>query len=451
MPGGTTAGLGALMETRIRNTAAGWLCRDCLEAGSDGAITRCPHCASPRLARHGELHALAVAHIDCDAFYAAVEKRDNPALRDGPVIIGGGRRGVVSTCCYIARISGVRSAMPMFKALQLCPQATIVRPDMAKYAAVGKQVREMMLELTPLVEPLSIDEAFLDLTGTQELHRASPALTLARFAKRVETQIGISVSVGLSYCKFLAKIASDLDKPRGFAVIGKSEAKSFLAGKSIGLIWGVGRVAQDRLRRDGFSLIGDIQAREESDLMRLYGAEGQRLWRLANGVDNRRVTPDREMKSISAETTFDRDISDAGELAQALLALSEKVSARLKAKSIAGSTITLKLKTADFSLRTRARALSEPTQLAMRIFETARELLLREATGPRFRLIGVGVSSLCDAADADHGDLVNTGVKRARQTEQAIDQLRAKFGNAAVVRGLVFGTKRNTHRDSSED
>ena len=451
MPCGTTARLGGIVEADTHKDRAGWLCRDCLATGPGSAITRCAHCASPRITRHSELNGLQIAHIDCDAFYAAVEKRDNPALRDKPVIIGGGRRGVVSTCCYIARISGVRSAMPMFKALQLCPHATIVRPDMAKYSAVGKQVREMMLELTPLVEPLSIDEAFLDLTGTHDLHRASPALTLARMAKRIETQIGISVSVGLSHCKFLAKIASDLDKPRGFAVIGKSETKAFLASKSIGLIWGVGKVAQDRLQRDGFALIGDIQAREEGDMMRLYGAEGQRLWRLANGIDHRRVSPDREMKTVSAETTFDRDIADAGELAQALLALSEKVSARLKARAIAGSTVTLKLKSADFTLRTRARALTEPTQLAMQIFDTARELLLREAKGTRFRLIGVGISSLCDAADADHGDLVNTGVKRARQTEQAIDQLRAKFGDTAVMRGLVFGAKRNSHRDSNED
>lgn len=425
------------------NARPALLCRDCLgwEEPSTPA-GRCPGCGSPRVIAHGELGSLAIAHIDCDAFYAAVEKRDNPALRDKPVIIGGGKRGVVSTCCYIARISGVRSAMPMFKALDLCPQAVVVRPDMAKYASVGRQIRDMMLELTPMVEPLSIDEAFLDLSGTQELHRATPALTLARFAARVDKDIGVSVSVGLSYCKFLAKIASDLDKPRGFAVIGKAEAQSFLANQSAGLIWGVGKVAQERLRRDGFQTIGDIQAREESDLMRLYGAEGQRLWRLARGEDHRKVSPGREMKSVSAETTFDRDISDAQDLTRTLLLLAEKVSARMKAKGVAGSTVTLKLKSADFSLRTRARALPEPTQLATRIFDTARDLLLREATGTRFRLIGVGVSSLGEPGDADQGDLVNTGVKRAKQTEQAIDALRARFGQEAVVRGLVFGKPR---------
>lgn len=388
------------------------------------------------------MESLAIAHIDCDAFYAAIEKRDDPSLRDKPLIIGGGKRGVVSTCCYIARTYGVRSAMPMFKALALCPDAMVVRPDMAKYVAVGRQVRAMMLDLTPLVEPLSIDEAFLDLTGTDRLHRASPALTLARFARNVEKELGISLSVGLSYCKFLAKIASDLDKPRGFAIIGKAEAKSFLAGKPVGLIWGVGKVAQERLARDGFRTIGDIQAREENDMLRLLGAEGQRLWRLANGIDTRTVSPEREAKGISSETTFDTDISGEAELAPILLALSEKVSARMKAQGFAGTTVTLKLKTADFALRTRARTLSEPTQLAGRIFEAARELLQKEATGTKFRLIGVGLSGLCDPADADHGDLVNQNVPREKAKEAAMDALRAKFGKDAVVKGLMFGAAR---------
>jgi DNA polymerase-4 len=387
---------------------------------------------------HAERNSLSIAHIDCDAFYAAIEKRDDPSLRDHPVIIGGGTRGVVSTCCYIARTFGVRSAMPMFKARALCPDARIVRPDMAKYAAVGRQVRALMRDLTPLVEPLSIDEAFLDLSGTERLHGASPAMTLARFATRVERDIGITVSIGLSYCKFLAKIASDLDKPRGFAIIGRAEARAFLADKSVSLIWGVGRVAQERLARDGFATIGDLQRSEETDLMRKLGTEGQRLWRLANGIDVRRVSPDRDSKGVSAETTFDADIADRETLEQRLFLLSEKVSARLKAGGIAGGGVTIKLKTADFKLRTRARALPEPTQLAARIFEAGRELLRREIDGTRFRLIGIGVSDLADADKADQGDLVNTGVKRQKATEAAIDSLREKFGRAAVVSGRVF-------------
>ena len=416
------------------------LCRDCLaEEAPAGSPARCRACGSPRLIRHGERQKLAIAHIDCDAFYAAVEKRDDPALRDKPVIIGGGNRGVVATCCYIARTYGVRSAMPMFKALEACPDAVVIRPDMEKYARVGEQVRSRMRDLTPLVEPLSIDEAFLDLTGTQKLHGAAPDKVLARFASEVERDIGISVSVGLSYCKFLAKIASDLDKPRGFAVIGKQEAQEFLAGKPVGLIWGVGRVMREKLENDGYRLIGDLQAAEMSDLMRRYGMEGARLWHLARGEDERIVSPERETKSISNETTFNSDIRDLETLARILWQMTEKVSARAKEAELAGWTVNLKLKSADFKIRTRARTLSEPTQLAKRIFAAARDLLEKEADGTPYRLIGVGLSSLCDATEADHGDLADTQVTRDKAREKAVDALRAKFGDGAIIRGIVFG------------
>ena len=417
-------------------------CRDCLAQQAEANARRCQACGSPRLVAHPERDALAIAHIDCDAFYAAVEKRDDPSLRDKPLIIGGGKRGVVSTCCYIARTYGVRSAMPMFKALALCPDAVVRKPNMSHYVDVGRQVRKMMFDLTPLVEPISIDEAFLDLNGTELLHHAPPAFTLARFSRRIEKEIGITVSVGLSYCKFLAKIASDIDKPRGFAVIGRADAREFLANKPVGVIWGVGAVAQERLARDGFRTIGDIQALSETDFMRRLGGEGQRLWRLANGIDDRKVSPDHETKSVSNETTFNDDVSDAAALTRVLLALSEKVSSRLKAQEIAGETVTLKLKTADFKTRTRARTLSEPTQLAGRIFEAARALLEKETDGTRFRLIGVGVTNLCDKESADHGDLADTEVKREKATENAIDALRDKFGRSAIVRGLLFEPKR---------
>ncbi len=414
------------------------LCRDCFGAAPEGG-RRCRDCASPRLLAHPELDGLTIAHIDCDAFYATIEKRDNPSLMDKPVIIGGGRRGVVSTCCYIARTYGVRSAMPMFQALPLCPDAIVVRPDMAKYARVGREVRDMMLELSPLIEPLSIDEAFLDLTGTERLHGASAAATLVRFAARIERQVGITISVGLSYCKFLAKMASDLDKPRGFAVIGRDEAKAFLAPRPVGAIWGVGRVGAQRFERDGFATIGDLQRADEADLFRKYGAEGGRLWRLANGIDARSVSPEREGKNVSAETTFGHDLADPGSLAHKLWALSDKVSGRLMAQQIAGRTVTLKLKTSDFRLRTRARALNEPTQLAQRIFDAARELLAKEATGVSFRLIGVGVSDLSEPEGADKGDLIDTRVGKIKATEAAVDALRAKFGKAAVVKGIGLG------------
>jgi DNA polymerase-4 len=415
------------------------LCRDCLShwRWTDRRPQRCPTCRSPRLAAHPELEQLAIAHIDCDAFYAAIEKRDDPSLADKPVIVGGGRRGVVSTCCYIARIYGVRSAMPMFKALELCPDAIVVRPNMEKYAAVGRQVRSMMLDLTPVVQPVSIDEAFLDLSGTERLHGAPAALTLARFAARVERDLNLSVSVGLSYNRFLAKIASDLDKPRGFAVIGRAEVVSFLAPRPIGIFPGVGKVTQERLARDGLRTVGDIQRLEESALARRYGEEGLRLARLARGEDSRAVRPERETKSVSAETTFDHDRSDPAELVPILLRLSEKVALRLRKAGLSTKGVTLKLKTADFRLRTRARAVP-PTQLASRIFEAGRELLIKEATGARFRLIGIGASDLLPAEDADAGSLIDTTLQRDRKVEQAIDRLREKFGGDSVLRGLVF-------------
>ena len=333
-------------------------------------------------------NALSIAHVDCDAFYATIEKRDDPSLSDKPLIIGGGRRGVVSTACYVARTYGIHSAMPMFKARALCPHATVISPNMQKYVGVGREVRKLMFELTPQVEPLSIDEAFMDLTGTQRLHGMTPARSLARFAKRVEAEIGITVSIGLSANKFLAKIASDMDKPRGFAVLGKDEAVAFLGGKPVGFIWGVGKASAARLQRDGFSTVADLQRADESDLMKRYGVEGRRLWRLSRGIDERVVNPERETKSVSAETTFGEDIASYKPLEKILWSLSERVSARLKSSGIAGSTVTLKLKTADFRIRTRARSLGEPTQLAARIFAAGKDLLARETDGTRFRLIG---------------------------------------------------------------
>jgi len=359
-------------------------------------------------------------------------------LRDMPVIVGGGRRGVVTTACYIARTSGVRSAMPMFQARQLCPGATIVPPDMAKYVAVARQVRALMLELTPLVEPLSIDEAFLDLSGTERLHGMTAAKSLAQFAGRVEVEIGITVSIGLSENKFLAKIASDLSKPRGFSVLARNEAAAFLAAKPVTFIWGVGKATGARLLREGFRTVGDLQVADSTKLLRLFGGEGLRLARLAHGIDARAVTPLRQAKSISAETTFEQDLASLRQLERVLWSLSEKVSVRLKAKQLVGGTVTLKLKSADFRARTRARALGAPTQLAERIFAAGRDLLTKEIDGTRFRLIGIAVAQLTPSGDCDYADLVDARGQRAAAAERAVDRLRAKFGHAAVVRGLSF-------------
>ncbi|PKA41064.1 DNA polymerase IV [Rhizobium sullae] len=414
-------------------------CRDCL-AEQKGEARRCMACGSPRLVRHRELYDLTLAHIDCDAFYAAVEKRDNPELADKPVIIGGGKRGVVSTACYIARIHGVRSAMPMFKALEACPQAVVIRPDMEKYVKVGREIRTMMQELTPLVQPLSIDEAFLELGGTQRLHHDPPARTLAKFARRVEKEIGITVSVGLSYCKFLAKVASDLQKPRGFSIIGREEAVAFLAPRRVTTIWGVGKAFAATLEADGIRTIGQLQTMEETDLMRRYGSIGQRLARLSRGIDDRKVHLNDPAKSVSSETTFFDDISRYEDLVPILRSLSEKVSWRLKKSGIAGSTVVLKMKTADFKSRTRNRKLEDPTQLADRIFRTGIELLEKETDGTKFRLIGIGVTDLCDPARADPPDLIDQQSTRRAAAEAAMDKLREKFGKKTVETGYTFGS-----------
>jgi len=409
-------------------------CRDCLTDVPEKGV-RCRACGSPRVARHPEIATLTIAHIDCDAFYATIEKRDDPSLVDKPVIVGGGKRGVVAACCYVARTYGIKSAMPMFEALRRCPVAVVIRPNMAKYVKVGREVRATMAELTPLVEPISIDEAFLDLTGTERLHGMSAAKALARFAAQVERNFGITVSVGLSANKFLAKIASDLDKPRGFAVLGQAEAAAFLAPKPVGFIYGVGAVSAAKLSADGFRLIGDLQRADKTDLMRRYGEEGQRLWHLSRGLDGRRINPDRETKSVSAETTFERDIGEFRPLEQCLWDLTERVSLRLKTAGLAGSTVTLKLKSADFKIRTRARSLGHPTQLASRIFAAGRDLLNHEVGSTKYRLIGIGVSSLGDSTGDDLSDLID---RRAAGAEQAVDRLRQKFGRNAVVKGIAL-------------
>jgi len=392
--------------------------------------------------RHAELHDLSIAHLDCDAFYAAVEKRDRPDLRDRPVIVGGGHRGVVTTACYVARVYGIHSAMPMFKARKLCPDATVIAPDMAKYQRAGRRIREIMLETTPLVEPLSIDEAFLDLTGTAALHGGSPAATLARLATRIESEVGITISIGLSYNKFLAKIASDLDKPSGFAVIGQEEADAFLIDRPVSIIWGVGKALKRSLDRDGIRTIRDLRRHEENALLVRYGVIGRRLYRFARGQDVRTVEPNGAAKSISAETTFNQDIAEAEALTAQIWPLCEKVARRLKKAGLAGRGVTLKLKTGDFKLLTRSRRLPDPTCLAEVLYSTAKPLIEREADGRRFRLIGIGAADLVDGALADPPDLLNPGRDRQAKVEKAMDAVRAKLGDAAIRKGRGLGPKR---------
>ncbi len=438
-------------------------CRDCLSelpdaAGSGTAaagmpmagLRRCGHCGSPRLLVHPELYRLGIAHIDCDAFYAAVEKRDRPDLRDRPVIIGGGRRGVVSTACYVARLQGVRSAMPMFKALALCPDAVVLRPDMEKYSAVSRLVRDRFEALTPMVEPLSLDEAFLDLNGTERLHGAPPARQLADLCLSIENEIGITVSVGLSYNKFLAKLASEIDKPRGFAVIGRAEAQAFLADRPVGDIWGVGAKLQARLRADGITRIGQLAGRDEARMVKRYGSIAQRLVRFARGQDDRNVQPDRERKSISAETTFDTDIAAFEVLDARLWRLSERVAEACRRKQVSGRTIVLKLKTADFQNLTRSHTLPAATGLAHAIHEAGRAMLTPLCDGRSYRLIGIGVANLQDGDTPAEVDLLSpldgaANAGRAR-LEDAMSSLRERFGRDAVDRGLALGDPRKVPR-----
>ncbi|WP_135507336.1 DNA polymerase IV [Roseovarius aestuariivivens] len=410
------------------------LCRDCLTSFETGP--RCPACRSPRVVAHDELFTLSIAHMDCDAFYASVEKRDRPELADKPVIIGGGRRGVVSTACYIARICGVRSAMPMFQALKLCPDAVIIKPRMELYAEISRAIRAMMLDLTPDVEPLSLDEAFLDLTGTARLHGAPPAVMLAQLVRRMRAELGVTGSIGLSHNKFLAKIASDLDKPHGFSVIGEAETMDFLHDKPVSLIWGVGQSAQASLEKAGIRRFSDLLRWDRTDLIARFGSLGDRLWHLARGQDRRRVSANSPVKSISNETTFGEDTANADVLDGHIWRMAEKVADRAKAKSKAGRVVTLKLKRADHSLLTRRHALREPTQLADRIYRTARGLFDQVDHDAPYRLLGVGMSDLVTEAAADvSGDLLDPDALRRGEAERATDKIRARFGPDAILKG----------------
>jgi DNA polymerase-4 len=412
------------------------LCRSC---ASETPTPRCTQCGEEQALAHAELATLSIAHLDCDAFYASIEKRDDPSLEPHPVIVGGGKRGVVSTCCYVARAYGVRSAMPMFKALKLCPQAKVVHGDMAKYVEEGRRIRRMMEDLTPQVQPLSIDEAFMDLSGTEALHGGAPAQSLIKLQNRIWEERKLTVSIGLSFNKFLAKTASDLDKPRGFSVIGCAEALAFLESRSVATLPGVGPAGASALERNGLKKIGDIRAAGPQRMRGLYGDWGAHLFALSMADDPRKVDPHGERKSISAETTFFEDVADIEALEDILWPLCEKVATRCRASETAGLTLTLKLKDAKFKILTRRRQLPDPTLLASRIFSHARELLHADADGrTKFRLIGVGLSDFSDAANADKGDMLDTETPKRAVVEAAVAKARDKFGKSAVQTGRAM-------------
>ncbi|NNE89540.1 MAG: DNA polymerase IV [Silicimonas sp.] len=413
------------------------LCRDCLTTFDTGS--RCPDCGRPRIISHPELFNLSIAHMDCDAFYASVEKRDDPSLRDKPVIIGGGRRGVVSTACYIARIKGVHSAMPMFKALKLCPDAVVVKGRMGAYVEASKDIRAMMDDLTPVIEPLSLDEAFIDLTGTVRLHGKPPAVMLAGLVKRMEDELGLSGSIGLSHNKFLAKVASDLDKPRGFSVIGKAETQAFLRPQSVSLIWGVGQQTKAALDKAGIRTFTDLLRWEKIDLVARFGGMGERLYHLARGEDYRRISAHAPVKSISNETTFGEDTSSPDILDGHIWRLAENVADRAKAKDKAGRVVTLKLKRANHKILTRQVSLTEPTQIADRIYRTARDLFDQVGDEGPYRLIGVGISHLTKADIAESGgDLLDPNARIRAEAERASDRIRERFGSDAIIKGRAL-------------
>ncbi len=416
------------------------LCRDCFLT-SDAAFPSalCPSCGGHRVVSHPELLTLTIAHVDCDAFYASVEKRDRPELTAKPVIVGGGTRGVVAAACYIARLYGVRSAMPMFKALKACPDAVVIKPDFAKYTAASRQIRALMAELTPLVQPLSIDEAALDLTGTEALHGAPAAPILARFAQAVEREAGVTISIGLAPNRLLGKIAAGRDKPRGFAVIGTHEAASLLAPEPVRLLPGIGPTLARKLETMGITRLGHLQALTDKDAFRKLGDDGPALIRRARGEDSRKVDPTRETKSVSAETTFDTDLAAVPDLERHLWRLSEKLARRLKEQDLAAGGVVLKLKTAAFATRTRSGRLPSPTVLPDRLFELARTLLAREATGTSFRLIGIGANPLVPRSEADRGDLADTATPKLAAAQAAIDTIRVRFGNISIGRGRSLG------------
>ena len=422
------------MKKKKSNKRITSICRECLST-FDSKVLYCANCESLNLISHKEIEKLDIAHVDCDAFYASIEKRDNPKLKNSAVIIGGGKRGVVATACYLARIKGVRSAMPMYKALKLCPSAIIIKPNMSKYRDASRKIQNLMNQLTPLTEPISLDEAFLDLSGTKKLHKKIPAVLLAELSKKINQEVGISVSIGLSYNKFLAKICSDLDKPKGFSLLGRGDSKKFLSSQPVEILWGVGKILKRKLNDDGIKTISQIEELGIKEVINRYGSIGSHIYSLSQGKDLRRVVPQRQIKSISHETTFENDISDKEVLEKKLWSLCEKVSKRSKEKGLGGQTITLKLKTKEFKLISRSCTIDEPTQIGELIFQNSKTLLDREDDKVKYRLIGVGISNLKDSELCDLYDLINISKTKNAKIEYAIDDIRNKFGKDLIKKG----------------
>ncbi|NHO32247.1 DNA polymerase IV [Acetobacter fallax] len=420
------------------------LCRDCpglFIPLRQTVPTRCPVCGSRRLVAHPDLVHLAIAHVDCDAFFASVEKQRRPELTNLPLLVGGiGDRGVVSTACYIARLNGARSAMSMRRARELCPDAVILPPDMNAYRAVSARIRELMCELTPLVEVRSIDEATLDLSGTEQIHGAPPCVTVARLALIVERKLGVTISIGLAANPLMSKLAASIDKPRGFGVIG-SEAREWLAEKPVRILPGIGKAQEQALHRQGFVHLAGLAALSNTEALRRLGPRGPSLAARARGEDDRAVTPLRPTKSVSAEKTFSTDISNPMILERELWELCEQLASRLRRKGFAATGISLKLRTAAFRTTSRATTFISPTVLPDRLFSAARDLLGDGIGKESFRLLGLGSNGLAPLAVADPPDLADAGSQTRVAMQHAIDTLRNRFGNDVIKRGRSVGTR----------
>ncbi|MBW8302624.1 MAG: DNA polymerase IV, partial [Brevundimonas sp.] len=335
----------------------------------------------------------------------------------------------------IARQYGVHSAMPMFKALKACPEAVVIKPDFSKYVAASEAIFGAVRELTPLVQTLSLDEAWIDLSGTERLNGGPPAFQLVRLQKRIEDEIGLTVSIGLAANRFLAKVASELDKPRGFSVLG-SDAQALLAPKPVAILPGVGPVFRKTLQSDGYATVGDLAAADVRDLVRRYGETGLRLHDLAHGRDARAVRPEHDRKGMSAETTFNEDLTAAADLEAELWPLCEKLASKARRDGVASRVVVLKLRRTDFKIVTRRVSLAEPVQTARALFAAGRALMAPELGRP-YRLIGIGMGEVHDAVDAPSA-LFDSPEARVLKTETAIDRLRAKFGAGAVVAGRAL-------------
>ncbi len=380
----------------------------------------------------------AIIHVDMDAFYASVEQRDNPSLRGKPVIVGGhAQRGVVVAASYEVRPFGVRSAMPMARAVKLAPHALVVRPRFAAYAEASEQVFAIFERYTPLIEPLSLDEAFLDVTSSVGLF-GSPADIARRIRKEIATELNLPASAGIAGVKFVAKIASDLAKPNGQREVKPHETVAFLAGLPLSRLWGVGPKTEEELTRAGLKTIGDVASRDVEWLEARLGSQGRHLWELAQGHDSREVVPDRAAKSVGAEDTFEEDLTGVDLLRPHVHAQALRVARRLRKAGVKGRVIQLKLKFSDFSLITRRTTLPSPTDDGQTLYRAALELLERSHADRPIRLTGVSVQSLGEQEPQQLG-LFSAPPPRSAKLNAVLDRITERFGAKAITTADIAG------------